>query len=159
MMQRILDGLARLPVTIVATAGPTIDPSALSVPDGATIHRHLPHHDVMPAASLVVGHGGHSTTVRALMHGLPLLILPADPRIDQGMVGRAVELAGAGLCLPRSSSPDAIRDAASRILTTEGFAREAAAAGARIRAANGICTAADAIESLVRQRPRGALAG
>jgi UDP:flavonoid glycosyltransferase YjiC (YdhE family) len=159
MMQRILDGLAPLPVTIVVTTGPTIDPSALHVPKGATVHRHVPHHEVMPAASLVVGHGGHSTTVRALMHGLPLLILPADPRIDQGMVGGAVERAGAGLCLPRSSSPEAIRAAASRILTTEGFAREAAAAGARIRGANGIGTAADAIESLVGERPQGASAG
>jgi UDP:flavonoid glycosyltransferase YjiC (YdhE family) len=158
MMQRILDGLARLPVTVVATTGPTIDPSTLRVPDGATIHRHVPHHDVMPAASLVVGHGGHSTTVRALMHGLPLLILPADPRIDQGMVGRAVARAGAGLCLPRSSSPDAIREAAARILTTEGFAREAAVAGARIREANGVGSAADAIESLARTTPRGSSA-
>ena len=148
MMQRILDGLAALPVEVVATTGPTIDGTTLRVPANATVHRHLPHHDVMPTCDLVVGHGGHSTTMRALLHGLPLLVLPADPRIDQPMVGRAVARAGAGAVLDRSAPPERIRAAAAALLGEPAHRAAALVIGRRLRAQDGVRTAADRVLAL-----------
>lgn len=148
MMQRILDALADLPVETLATTGPTIDPAHLRVPANATVRRHVPHHDVLPECTLVVGHGGHSTTMRALMHGLPLLVLPADPRIDQPMVGRAVARSGAGLCLDRTAPPARIRAAAAAVLGDPAYRAAADAVGRRLRAQDGIRVAADRLEAL-----------
>lgn len=150
MLRRILVALEGLPVRVVVTTGPTIDPAALEPPPNAEIHRYVPHYDVMPAASLVIGHGGHSTAMRALMHGLPMLVLPADPRIDQGMIGGAGARSGAGLCLPRTARPKAIGAAVVEILTDARYAEAAAVVGTRLRAAQGVASAASHIESLAR---------
>ena len=63
----------------------------------------VPHAEVLPRAAAVVGHGGHSTTMRALAHGVPVLVMPMHPLLDQPMVGAAVARAGAGLVLPRTA--------------------------------------------------------
>lgn len=102
----------------------------------------------MPSCALVVGHGGHSTTMRALLHGLPLLVLPTDPRIDQGMVGRAVERAGAGLCLDRATSPERIRAAVRTLLEAPSHRAAAEAVGRRLRAHDGVSTIADRLLAL-----------
>jgi UDP:flavonoid glycosyltransferase YjiC (YdhE family) len=103
----------------------------------------------MPGVSLVVGHGGHSTTMLALAHDLPLLVLPMHPLVDQPMVGKAVEAAGAGRRLAKRSSPRALRPVIEELLG-EGAHRSAAARlGAEIRALRGLATAADRIEALV----------
>ncbi len=151
LLQRILDALAPLPVRVVATTGPTIDPASLRPPPNAQVHTFVPHYDVMPSSSLVIGHGGHSTTMRALLHDLPLLILPADPRIDHPMLGSAVESAGAGRTLPKSAPVPVLRAAAQELLGNPAFRHAAADVGARLREARGRQRAADLVVSLARR--------
>lgn len=67
------------------------------------MHRRLDHQEIMPAGSMVVGHGGHGTTMTALAHDLPLLILPLDSGSDQPFVGRVVEVAGTGRTMSKRS--------------------------------------------------------
>ncbi|WP_432994264.1 glycosyltransferase [Dactylosporangium sp. CA-233914] len=148
-LQRILDALATLDVEAVVTTGPTIDPAALRAPANATVHRHLDHGSVLPATSLVIGHGGHSTTARALAHGIPLLVLPMHPLMDQSAIGRALTRHGAGRMLPRSARPEAIRAAVTDLLA-DGPHREAAVRlGAQIRTRDGADTAVTLLESVV----------
>lgn len=150
MLRRIAVSLSELPVRVLVTTGPTIAPTLVPVFENTLTHQYIPHHQVMPEASLVIGHGGHSTTMRALMHDVPMLILPADPRIDQSMVGRAVARSGAGLCLKRSSTPQAIRAAVVEILSNPGFASAAATVGRRLRETAGAGSAAAHVEALAR---------
>jgi hypothetical protein len=63
-------------------------------------HPYVPHDEIMPSASLVIGHGGHSTTMRSLAHGVPLLIPPMHRILDQPMIGKALAAAGAARVLP-----------------------------------------------------------
>jgi len=154
MLQRILDGLADVPCDVVVTTGPTIDPAGVHAPPNAIVHRHLPHGEVLPTCDLVVGHGGHSTTMRALVHGLPLVVLPADPRIDQPAVGQAVQHAGAGECLDRSAPPERIRATVLTVLGDPSYRTAAGAIGRRLRAQDGIRVAADRVEGLIRRGPR-----
>ena len=102
VLQNVLDGLADAPVQVVLTTGPPVDPSELTAPANAEVHAFLPHDEVMATCSAVIGHGGHSTTVRALAHDLPLVIMPIHPMLDQPMVGKAVETAGAGVSITSS---------------------------------------------------------
>ncbi|MDP2772263.1 MAG: glycosyltransferase [Nocardioides sp.] len=152
-LQRILDALADLPVEAVVTTGPAIDPASLRAASNTAVHRVVDHAELMPTCSLVVSHGGHATSLRALAHGLPLLVIPAHPMLDQTMVGEAVARAGAGTVLPRSSSPDRIRDAVTRLLDTPSYRTAAASLGTQIRAGQGSRTAANALLGLVERAP------
>ncbi len=149
-MQRVLDGLAGAPIELIVTTGPAINPRDLHASSNATIHRFLPHDEVMAGCSAVISHGGHSTAMRALAHDLPLVIIPMHPMLDQPMIGKAVEAAGAGVTIKKSSNPVAIRAAVDTVLD-ESHRDAAAAVGTRIRSADGAVLAADRILEVARR--------
>jgi UDP:flavonoid glycosyltransferase YjiC (YdhE family) len=147
VLQNVLDGLADAPLQVVLTTGPPVDPDELTAPANAQVHAFLPHDEVMATCSAVIGHGGHSTTMRALAHGLPLVVMPIHPMLDQPMVGKVVEAAGAGVSIKRTSSPAEIRAALATVLS--GPQRDVAAEiGARWRDSDGAVVAADRILAL-----------
>jgi UDP:flavonoid glycosyltransferase YjiC (YdhE family) len=148
-LQRILDATEALPATVIVTTGPVVDPASLRLPRNAVAHRWVPHAGVMPQVSMVIGHGGHSTTMLALAHDLPLLVLPMHPLVDQPMVGKAIEAAGAGRRLPKRSSPRTLRPAIEALLADGAHRAAAARLGAQVRELRGAETAAERIEALV----------
>ena len=79
-LQQVVDACAGLPARVVVTTGPHIDPASLRAPGGVEVHRFVPHDELMPGASVLVGHGGHGTTMTALAHDVPVVVLPLDPR-------------------------------------------------------------------------------
>ena len=136
---------------MVVTTGPVVDPAELRVPANAEVHRFVPHAELMPQASLVVGHGGHSTTMQALAHDLPMVLMPMHPMLDQPMVG--AEHRGGRRRARRTQEGDGRRARARRspACSADGPHRAAAARlGAEIRAMPGATNAADRIEGLVR---------
>jgi UDP:flavonoid glycosyltransferase YjiC (YdhE family) len=147
VLQNILDGLADAPVEVVLTTGPPVDPRELTVPANAEVHAFLPHDEVMSSCSAVIGHGGHSTTMRALAHHLPLVVMPIHPMLDQPMVGEAVAAAGAGVSIKAKSSPGEIRTALDTVLAGP-HRRVASTFGARWRGSDGAVVAADRILQL-----------
>jgi len=78
---------------------------------------------VMREASLVVTHGGHGTVARAMLHKLPMLVIPHGRDQD----GNAARIAahGAGLMLPPSAGSDEILGALKRLLDEPAFAEAA----------------------------------
>lgn len=141
-LQRIVDALGALPAEVVVTTGPSIDPSSLTAPDNTSVHRYVDHAELMPTCSAAVGHGGHATTMRALAHGLPVLVIPAHPMLDQKMVGESLARAGAGLVLTRKATGQEIKDAVQTLLSSPEYRAAAAALGQRIREGRGAQTAA-----------------
>lgn len=141
-LQRIVDALGTLPAEVVVTTGPSIDPNSLNVPANTSAHRYVDHAQLMRTCSAVVGHGGHATTMRALAHGIPVLIIPAHPMADQKMVGESVARAGAGVVLTRKATGQEIKDAVQTLLGSPGYSAAAAALGHRIREGRGAQTAA-----------------
>lgn len=145
--QRVLDAVDGLDAHIMATIGPSVDPTHLRVPAGVDLHQWLPHAEVMPRTSLVVCHGGHATTMAALAHDVPVLVVPLDGASDQATVGNAVARAGAGSSLSRNTSRATLRSTIEALLA-DGAHREAASdLGSRIRAAAGARRGADLLES------------
>jgi UDP:flavonoid glycosyltransferase YjiC (YdhE family) len=144
-MQNILDAAVSMPIHLIATTGPAIDPARLRVPANAELHQFVPHTDVLPHCVAVIGHGGHSTTFQALAHGLPMIILPMHRLLDQPMVGKAVADAGAGLVLSKRASPARIATALSTIIDEPGYTASAQAIGDRLGAAAGTGRAVDRI--------------
>lgn len=148
VLQRILDAAAGLPVELVVTTGPAVDPADLSAPANATLHRYADHNRIMPDCSAVICHGGHATSMRALAHGLPVLVLPMNPLMDQHMVGKAISDAGAGVLLNRKSTPEQISAALTALLASESHRKAAAYVGDRLRRAAGARTGAQVLADL-----------
>jgi UDP:flavonoid glycosyltransferase YjiC (YdhE family) len=148
-LQAILDALEGMPMRGAITTG-AIAPAALRAPANVEVRQYLRHDEIMPSASLVVGHGGHSTTMRALAHGIPLLIMPMHRMSDQPMIGKAVVAAGAGRVLPKTASVEDIRSAVRSLLQEPSYRQAAVAVGARLRSQNGVNAAADELESLLK---------
>jgi len=148
-LQNILDATADLDARVIVTTGPVVDPASLRTSDNHEVHRYVPHDELMPQVSLVVGHGGHATTMRALAHDLPLVIMPMHPLLDQPLVGKTVEQAGAGAVVAKKAGPEALRPVIAGLLADGPHRAAAARLGAAIRAANGTVTAADAVLAAV----------
>jgi UDP:flavonoid glycosyltransferase YjiC (YdhE family) len=148
-LQNIVNALGSLPVRGIVTTGPAVDPASLSVPASVEVHQYVPHTDLMPQTSVVIGHGGHATTMSALAHSLPLVVMPLDPVLDHKMVGTAVEHAGAGRLLTKKAKPEVIAAAVEELLADGPRRRSAARLGEAIRARAGASAGADAMESIL----------
>jgi len=140
--QRALDAVDGLDVRVVATLGPAVSAAELRVPRAVEVSEWMPHHELFPSASLLVGHGGHGTTLAALAHGVPVLALPLDGASDQPRVGRAVERAGVGATMSRRSDPAAIRAAIVALLADAVVHERAQRLGEAVRAFDGPARAA-----------------
>jgi UDP:flavonoid glycosyltransferase YjiC (YdhE family) len=144
--QRILDAADGLEAPVVATFGRAVAPDEVTAPPGVRVHEWMPHDELFPDASLVVGPGGHGTTLAALAHGVPVLVLPLDATSDQPRMARAVTLAGVGETLPRRAGPAAIRATIERMRRDEALHRRAQELGAAIRQLDGPRRAAHVLE-------------
>jgi UDP:flavonoid glycosyltransferase YjiC (YdhE family) len=149
-LQTILDACADLDARVVLTTGPVVDPDQLRAPANAEVHRFVPHAELMPRASVVIGHGGHSTTMQALAHDLPLVLMPMHPMLDQPMVARSVADAGAGRVVRKKATAAELTPVIVDLLADGPHRAAAARLGAEVRAMPGAANAADRIEDLVR---------
>jgi UDP:flavonoid glycosyltransferase YjiC (YdhE family) len=152
-----IDVLASLPVRLLVTLGDAPDPAALGdLPANVHVERWIPQEAVLPHASVAVSHGGYGSTLGALAHGVPMVLLPLFS-IDQWANADAVQRAGAGLALvdDRDSRlvlelPDVLTlaglaPAVSEVLTHDAYRRRARVIAAEMAA---LAPVEDAVEAL-----------
>ncbi|MFD4957421.1 glycosyltransferase [Microbacterium sp. NPDC058389] len=144
--QRVLDAAESLDARVVATLGPAVSVAELRIPRTVEVREWMPHHELFPSSSILVGHGGHGTTLAALAHGVPVLVLPLDATSDQPRVGRAVARAGVGLTMSRRSDPAAIRATVLALLGDPAIHDRAQRLGEAVRAFDGPARAAEVLE-------------
>lgn len=148
-LQRAIDALAELPVRVVATTGGIVDPAELDAPANAHLVPFADHDALMRRAALVVGHGGHGTTMRALRHGLPIVGMPARGA-DQAPITRLLEEWQVGRALPGDADATQIRAAAEAVLANPAYREEARRHSLAFTGLDGARLAADSVESLLR---------
>ncbi len=148
VFQRALDALAPLDVHVVATTGGTIDASDLVVPANAVAVSFADHDALMERSSMVLGHGGHGTTMRALKHGLPIVGVPATGG-DQVPITQLLEAWGSGKALAGDASVDDIRDAVKAVIDCQDFRVEAQRRSSFLQGPDGAVAAARAVETLL----------
>ena len=96
---RVVEQLAEVPARVLLTVGRAGDPADLgTLPSHVHVERWWPQHDVMPGASVVVGHGGFGTTQTALAAAVPQVVLPLFS-FDQFLNAERVAAVGVGLAL------------------------------------------------------------
>ncbi|HEX6154225.1 MAG TPA: nucleotide disphospho-sugar-binding domain-containing protein [Solirubrobacterales bacterium] len=151
LVRTALAALADEPVRVVATTNRVKPLRPIEVPGNATLVEWLSYSQLMPAASLVVSHGGHGTVARALGAGTPVLVCPIIG--DMSETAMRVAWAGAGLSLPwRLCRPAPLRWAARRLLHEPGFARKAEEIATWGRENDGAARGAELVEDLALRR-------
>jgi UDP:flavonoid glycosyltransferase YjiC (YdhE family) len=148
LIQRVCDALAGRALDAVLTLGPAVSGEAIDAPPNVETVRYADHDQLLAHTDAVITHGGLGTTLRALAHGKPLLLLPLG-RDQQFNAGRVVEL-GAGVRLPLESSPDEIAAALLELLAQPPFRKAAEDAAAAIARDEPDETAAAVLTSLGR---------
>jgi MGT family glycosyltransferase len=116
--RRIAEALGRLPVRGLATLG-SLDAPAWTPPPNVRVVASAPHASVRPLASAVVCHGGHGTVIKALAHGLPVLVTPFGR--DQKDNGARVAVSGAGLVASPRATPRRLAADLQRLLGESSF--------------------------------------
>jgi UDP:flavonoid glycosyltransferase YjiC (YdhE family) len=151
LIERSLEGLGRLDVHVVATIGTAIDIGKLSVPRNALVVTAADHEPLMEKAALVVTHGGHGTMMRALKHGVPMLMMPGIAP-DQPINAARVEELGAGRALAQDADSEAIGSLAHELLVTAHHRVSAGELARLFGGVDGAVGAADEIEMLLARR-------
>jgi UDP:flavonoid glycosyltransferase YjiC (YdhE family) len=130
----LLDAFAPLDCEVVVTVGAHLDPGALEpVPANARVLGYVPQADILPRAKAVVTHGGSGSTLGALAHGCPMLLLPQGA--DQFENAAACAAAGAAIALfPGDQTPERLRAALADLLTEPRYAARAHAIASEIAA-------------------------
>jgi UDP:flavonoid glycosyltransferase YjiC (YdhE family) len=138
---RAVEGLG---LRVLLTVGRRFDPAVLNpLPAGVHAECWVDQEQVLPAADLVVCHGGSGTVYGALAAGVPVVVAPVFA--DQFENGRRVAAAGAGLVVEADGDSRArvvderdalrIRDAIGAVLATPGYRERAQAISASMAAA------------------------
>jgi UDP:flavonoid glycosyltransferase YjiC (YdhE family) len=147
LVRTALDALASEPVRVVATTNRVVPQRPIEVPANAILVDWLSYSQLMPAASLVISHGGHGTVARALAAGTPVLICPIIG--DMSETAMRVAWSGCGLSLPwRLCRPMPLRWAAQRLLREASFAERARELSAWAAENDGAERGADLVEQL-----------
>jgi MGT family glycosyltransferase len=151
LVRTALAAFAEEPVRVVATTNRVRPQAPIEVPPNATLVEWLSYSQLMPAASLVVSHGGHGTVARALSAGTPVLISPIIG--DMSETAMRVAWSGAGLSLPwRLCRPAPLRWAARRVLGDPAFTARAGELAAWARENDGAARGAELVERLALRR-------
>jgi UDP:flavonoid glycosyltransferase YjiC (YdhE family) len=124
------------------------------VPGNAVLVDWMPYSQVMPAAEVVISHGGHGTVARALAAGAPVLVCPAVG--DMAENAARVAWSGTGLTVPRRLlSRRGVRLAVRRLLGEERFREKAGAIAAWSEEHDGAMAAAGLVEEVARTQRAG----
>lgn len=119
-----------------------------TLPPGVIAAASAPYHLLFPRCAAVVHSGGIGTTAQVLRAGVPQLVAPfAHDQYDNA--ARVERMGVGGRCRRTAKGPE-LAATLSRLLNDNELKRQAAQAGAAIRAENGVMSACDAIEAALR---------
>jgi UDP:flavonoid glycosyltransferase YjiC (YdhE family) len=153
LVRSALAAFAEEPVRVVATTNRVVPQHPIEVPPNAVLVDWLSYSQLMPAASLVISHGGHGTVARALGAGTPVLISPITG--DMSETAMRVNWAGCGLSLPwRLCRPGPLLWAARRVLGEPRFTARAGEIAAWGRENDGAERGAELVEMLAAAKAR-----
>jgi UDP:flavonoid glycosyltransferase YjiC (YdhE family) len=152
LFDRVIAGLAQLPVDLVVTVGRHLDPAEFGPqPEHVHIERYLPQPLVLPHCQLVVSHGGSGSVIGALAHGVPMVLIPMGADQPHN-AARCRQLGLARVLDAVRLTSDTARDAASAVLADPAYRRAAARLRDEAAAQPGPPHAVALLERLATQR-------
>jgi UDP:flavonoid glycosyltransferase YjiC (YdhE family) len=127
VIRAAVEAIEPLVATVVVTTGP--NPPDIVQLGSPLIHvaQYLAQSQILPKVDVVVSHGGAGTTLGALAHALPHLVMPGAAQSQQRNATRTEEL-GLGLHVPQDANVERVREAAERLLGDPSYRAAALAA-------------------------------
>jgi MGT family glycosyltransferase len=137
IMRAFIDGLANEPLNLIVTVGRNNDPADFGpVPSNVRIERYIPQTLLFPRCDLVVCHAGSGTVMAALVHGLPLVLVPIGA--DQPQNARRCDALGLATVLEVDRlDPTVARAAVLNVLADPSYRQHAEMVRAEIEALPG----------------------
>ncbi|MGL5540197.1 MAG: macrolide family glycosyltransferase [Erysipelotrichaceae bacterium] len=130
--------------TFILSIGKQMSLEALGpVPTNFIVKRHVAQLEVLKRSALFITHGGMNSVHEALMHQVPMLVVPGQN--EQEMVARQVQACGAGIHLTQLSAAS-LAQHATTLLTTPSYKENAKALQRSLQEAGGPQKAASLIE-------------
>ncbi len=135
-----------LAADVVVTTGGNLS-NLPTPPENVRVERYVPNSIIIPKAQIVLHHGGVSSTLGALLHGKPAVVVPfADDQPDNAQRMRWL---GAGAAVdPYKVSSTALRGAIETALTSDTMRARAAALGQSLQQYDAGGTGAALLEKL-----------
>jgi UDP:flavonoid glycosyltransferase YjiC (YdhE family) len=146
-----LAGLSTLPLRVLVTAGPHAAQALGELPQNARVEQYVQHGPVLTKARLMVSHAGHGSVMRALWHGVPMVLVPWG-RDQGGVADRAAHLGVAKVIAKADVSAKRMADAARSALGDDAMAAKIAIVSLRLRAMDPVHTACGLIAQPARNR-------
>ena len=111
-----MDAFQKENVTVVMSVGGNYDIAKLGkLPENFIVRNHIPQIAVLKQASLFITHGGMNSVSEAMIHGVPMLVIPFVS--DQPVNARQVEKLGLGKMLDyQAVTADKMREAAFAVM-------------------------------------------
>ena len=148
LYQNCIDALKDLGCQVILSVGDQVDLSRFGpLPEGIAVYPSVDQMAVLQKADVFVSQCGMNSVNESLYFRVPLVMLPKTS--EQEGVAARVEQLGAGLLL-KKTTPEAIREAVTRVLENPSFREAANRIAEGFRACSGAKGAADKIESCCR---------
>jgi MGT family glycosyltransferase len=149
----ILEGLRDEPINLIVALGRDQDPAQFGPqPDNVYLERYLPHSLLLPYCDVVITHGGFSSVMVGLNHGLPMVVIPLGGGDQPGNAARCAALGLAEVVPPDQRTPEAIRTATRTVLHAPRYRLAAQELQAAIAALPGPEVAVTLLERLAREK-------
>jgi UDP:flavonoid glycosyltransferase YjiC (YdhE family) len=151
LLRAALEGLASVPVRVLASTNRRALDPPVDVPRNARVVEWVSYARTMPRCDVVVCHGGHGTVARALACGCAVVVVPAAGDMSENAA--RVEWAGVGVRLPRRlCAPRPVRLAVLRALASPAIAARARALAGWARVNDSAERAAELVERFAAAR-------
>jgi UDP:flavonoid glycosyltransferase YjiC (YdhE family) len=149
VVELAVEAMADVDAEVVVTVGSTRDPAEFgTVPDHVHIRPFVPYADLLPHCDAVLTHGGFGTTMMALRHGLPLVVMPLGS--DQPWHAANAERLGHGRNITFSEATAAdVTAAVTAVLNDPSYRERARSFSDELDAMPTLDDAAARIEALV----------
>jgi UDP:flavonoid glycosyltransferase YjiC (YdhE family) len=119
------------------------------LPEGVAAFDYAPYSALFPRADAIVHHGGIGTTGIAMRSGRPALVVPhAWDQPDNA--ARAARLGIARTLTPRRYTAPRVAAELERLLEDPSHSRRASEVGEALRLEDGVRSACDALEGILR---------
>lgn len=130
---------------VVMSIGERLDIAQLGeIPANINVAQHHPQLAVLPNTDVFITHGGMNSTLEALSHAIPLVVIAQMP--EQTVTAERIAELGIGIALDKFMlTGEDLREAVYRVHNEPGFRQEAAKMQTAIKESGGAKQAADEI--------------
>lgn len=120
------------------------------VPAHVYVKGYCPHSQVLPLCRLVISHSGHGIVMKAMIHGVPMVLVPWG-RDQPGVALRASRLGIAGVVPAKDCHSEAMRQSIHKVFKDNTYFERSRLLSIRLGKENGAEKAAQQIEQLLNR--------